>query len=107
MTTSSQRATTQTRSTASLAAAAPCINCFNAIDQELMLKPELDCSVSGTTAVTIIQQAGTGKDLIIANLGDSRAVMGAKSEEGQLEAVQLTTDLKPSLPRETRSRFAS
>ncbi|WOL14034.1 hypothetical protein Cni_G22814 [Canna indica] len=74
-----------------------CTNGFNAMDQELMLKPELDCSSSGTTAVTIIKQ---GKDLIIANLGDSRAVMGAKSEEGQLEAVQLTTDLKPSLPQE-------
>lgn len=40
-----------------------------------------------------------GEDLIIANLGDSRAVMGTVSEEGHLEAIQLTTDLKPSVPR--------
>lgn len=38
-----------------------------------------------------------GEDLVIANLGDSRAVLGTKTEEG-LKAVQLTTDLKPNLP---------
>lgn len=40
-----------------------------------------------------------GKDLIIANLGDSRAVLGTYSEGGDPMAVPLTTDLKPSLPR--------
>lgn len=38
-----------------------------------------------------------GEDLVIANLGDSRAVMGRVTENG-IEAVQLTTDLKPGLP---------
>lgn len=36
--------------------------------------------------------------MIIANLGDSRAVMGTISQDGQLQAIQVTTDLKPSVP---------
>lgn len=74
-----------------------CLQAFRVMDKELKLQPNLDCSFSGTTAVSIIKQ---GKDLIIANLGDSRAIMGTISEEGRLEAIQLTTDLKPSVPQE-------
>ncbi|XP_074579812.1 putative protein phosphatase 2C 72 [Curcuma longa] len=74
-----------------------CVHAFRALDQELVLKLELDCTYSGTTAVSIIKQ---GRDLVIANLGDSRAVMAAVSEDGRLEAIQLTTDLKPSVPEE-------
>lgn len=74
-----------------------CISAFRAMDKELRLHSDLDCSYSGTTAVTIIKQ---GKDLIISNLGDSRAIMCTMTEEGHLKAVQLTTDLKPSVPQE-------
>lgn len=74
-----------------------CISAFRAMDKELKLNPDLDCLYSGTTAVTIIKQ---GKDLIISNLGDSRAIMGTISEDGHLRAVQLTTDLKPNVPKE-------
>ncbi|URE15795.1 protein phosphatase 2C 12 [Musa troglodytarum] len=74
-----------------------CTNAFGTMDEELKVRPNLDCSFSGTTAVSIIKQ---GEDLIVANLGDSRAVMGTVSEEGHLEAIQLTTDLKPSVPQE-------
>jgi len=38
-----------------------------------------------------------GEDLRVANLGDSRAVLGTKRKDG-VAAVQLTTDLKPNLP---------
>ncbi|KAH7686435.1 Protein-serine/threonine phosphatase protein [Dioscorea alata] len=74
-----------------------CINGFKAMDKELTFQPNLDCTYSGTTAVTIIKK---GNDLIIANLGDSRAVLGTISDDGFLKAVQLTTDLKPDLPEE-------
>ncbi|KAG1335364.1 putative protein phosphatase 2C 12 [Cocos nucifera] len=74
-----------------------CLQAFRIMDKELKLQPNLDCSCSGTTAVSIIKQ---GEDLIIANLGDSRAIMGTISDEGRLEAIQLTTDLKPSVPKE-------
>ena len=39
-----------------------------------------------------------GQNLIIGNLGDSRAVLGTRDEDNHLIAVQLTVDLKPSIP---------
>lgn len=41
-----------------------------------------------------------GEKIIIANVGDSRAVLGTTSDDGDLVAVQLTIDFKPNLPRE-------
>lgn len=43
-----------------------------------------------------------GETIIIANVGDSRAVLATTSDEdddGSLVAVQLTVDFKPNLPR--------
>jgi len=37
--------------------------------------------------------------MVLANVGDSRAVLGTTSDDGSLAAVQLTVDFKPSLPR--------
>ncbi|KAG8058497.1 hypothetical protein GUJ93_ZPchr0002g23076 [Zizania palustris] len=74
-----------------------CTNAFAAMDGELKLQANIDGSFSGTTAVCAIKQ---GKDLIIANLGDSRAVLATMSETGYLKAVQLTVDHKPSMPQE-------
>ncbi|KAL5783373.1 hypothetical protein ACOSP7_008402 [Xanthoceras sorbifolium] len=74
-----------------------CVSAFKVMDKEVKLQESLDCSCSGTTAVVVIRQ---NEELVIANLGDSRAVLGTISEEGELKAVQLTTDLKPSLPSE-------
>lgn len=39
-----------------------------------------------------------GHDLVIGNVGDSRAVLATRDENGSLVAVQLTIDLKPNLP---------
>lgn len=39
-----------------------------------------------------------GHDLIIGNIGDSRAILGTRDEDDALIAVQLTVDLKPNLP---------
>ncbi|EXB66891.1 putative protein phosphatase 2C 72 [Morus notabilis] len=72
------------------------ISAFKVMDKEIKLQDHLDFSCSGTTAVVAIRQ---GDDLIIANLGDSRAVLGTITENG-IKAVQLTTDLKPGLPSE-------
>ncbi|CAL9767297.1 unnamed protein product [Musa acuminata subsp. burmannicoides] len=74
-----------------------CIKAFRDMDNELEEQLPLDCSCSGSTAVSVIQQ---GRDMIIANLGDSRAVLGTVSGDGRLEAVQLTIDLKPNVPQE-------
>ncbi|XP_074578030.1 putative protein phosphatase 2C 33 [Curcuma longa] len=73
------------------------LEAFRVVDKELRLHPEIDCFFSGTTAVALLKQ---GEDLVIGNVGDSRAVLGTRDENNSLIAVQLTTDLKPSLPRE-------
>ncbi|XP_019455584.1 PREDICTED: probable protein phosphatase 2C 33 [Lupinus angustifolius] len=67
------------------------------MDKELKLHPDIDCFCSGTTAVTLVKQ---GQDLVIGNVGDSRAVLGTRDHNDSLIAVQLTIDLKPNLPRE-------
>jgi hypothetical protein len=39
-----------------------------------------------------------GRDLVIGNVGDSRAVLGTRDKDNYLSSVQLTVDLKPNLP---------
>ncbi|PWA54291.1 protein phosphatase 2C family protein [Artemisia annua] len=73
-----------------------CYSAFKVMDKEIKLMEHIDCSCSGTTAVIVIRQ---GEELVIANLGDSRAVLGTIAENG-ITPVQLTVDLKPSVPSE-------
>ncbi|XP_020585905.1 probable protein phosphatase 2C 34 [Phalaenopsis equestris] len=68
-----------------------------AIDKELEEDPKLDSFNSGTTALSIVKQ---GQLLVIANVGDSRAVMATRADDGRLVPVQLTVDFKPNLPQE-------
>ncbi|EEF35718.1 protein phosphatase-2c, putative [Ricinus communis] len=71
--------------------------CFKDMDEELSLDASIDSFCSGTTAVTVVKQ---GNHLIIANLGDSRAVLCTRSNKNQLVPVQLTVDLKPNIASE-------
>ncbi|XP_065624006.1 probable protein phosphatase 2C 74, partial [Quercus suber] len=73
------------------------LKAFKVMDKELKLHPSIDCYCSGTTAVTLVKQ---GRDLVIGNVGDSRAVLGTRDEDDFLIAVQLTVDLKPNLSKE-------
>ncbi|XP_078441419.1 putative protein phosphatase 2C 33 [Wolffia australiana] len=73
------------------------LKAFKFMDKELRVHPGIDCFCSGTTAVTLVKQ---GRDLIIGNVGDSRAILATRDEDNILVAVQLTVDLKPDLPRE-------
>ncbi|KAL3380178.1 hypothetical protein AABB24_000687 [Solanum stoloniferum] len=66
------------------------------IDQEL--EQYADSFYSGTTALTLVRQ---GDLLVVANVGDSRAVLATTDDDGRLVSVQLTVDLKPNLPRES------
>ncbi|KAG6646684.1 hypothetical protein I3843_07G024900 [Carya illinoinensis] len=69
-----------------------------AIDQELHEQHrKIDSFYSGTTALTIVRQ---GDLIVVANVGDSRAVLGTTSDDGSLIPVQLTVDFKPNLPQE-------
>lgn len=69
-----------------------------AIDKELEQHRKIDSFNSGTTALSIVRQ---GELIIIANVGDSRAVLATTSDDGSLLPVQLTVDFKPNLPQET------
>ncbi|XVF86305.1 hypothetical protein PTKIN_Ptkin18bG0029200 [Pterospermum kingtungense] len=73
------------------------LKAFKLMDKELKLHPTIDCFCSGTTAVTLVKQ---GQDLVIGNVGDSRAVLAVRDKDNFLVAIQLTVDLKPDLPRE-------
>ncbi|XP_031276001.1 probable protein phosphatase 2C 34 [Pistacia vera] len=68
-----------------------------AVDQELEQHRKIDSFYSGTTALTIVRQ---GEFIIVANVGDSRAVLATTSDDGDLVPVQLTVDFKPNLPQE-------
>ncbi|KAL5850985.1 hypothetical protein ACOSQ4_008998 [Xanthoceras sorbifolium] len=68
-----------------------------AVDQELVQYRKIDSFYSGTTALTIVRQ---GEFIIVANVGDSRAVLATTSDDGSVVPVQLTVDFKPNLPQE-------
>lgn len=71
---------------------------YKAMDKDLRSHPSLDCFCSGSTAVTVLK---LGSDLYMANIGDSRAVLGSREATGGgMVAVQLTVDLKPDVPSE-------
>ncbi|KAG8500685.1 hypothetical protein CXB51_002823 [Gossypium anomalum] len=74
------------------------IRTFQELDEDLSMEDSLDSYCSGTTAVTIVKQ---DQHLIISNLGDSRAILGTRDNKNQIIPVQLTVDLKPSLPSES------
>ncbi|CAA0836240.1 Probable protein phosphatase 2C 33 [Striga hermonthica] len=48
----------------------------------------------------LVSSMKEGEHLIIANLGDSRAVLGKRDDSNRLVSEQLTVDLKPNLPSE-------
>ncbi|XP_038890272.1 probable protein phosphatase 2C 33 [Benincasa hispida] len=73
------------------------LKAFRVMDWELRMHQTIDSFCSGTTAVTIVKQ---GQDLVIGNVGDSRAVLGMRDKDDSLVAIQLTVDLKPNLPAE-------
>ncbi|KAL8140996.1 hypothetical protein V2J09_007017 [Rumex salicifolius] len=73
------------------------IRSFKEMDKELSSHISIDTYCSGTTGITVIKQ---GDDLVIGNLGDSRAILGKRGDKGQLVPVQLTVDLKPSITSE-------
>ncbi|CAL9069515.1 probable protein phosphatase 2C 34 [Musa acuminata AAA Group] len=73
------------------------IKSFAAVDKELEHDRRLDSFRSGSTALTIVKQ---GELMVIANIGDSRAVLATTSDDGSLVPIQLTIDFKPNLPQE-------
>lgn len=66
------------------------------LGNDIMARRDLDVESSGSTLVSCLIR---GNLLLCANVGDSRAVLGRMTESG-MEAVALSVDQKPDLPRE-------
>ncbi|KAG4403512.1 hypothetical protein GLYMA_01G127600v4 [Glycine max] len=73
------------------------MRCFSEIDEKFAKNIDTDGFRGGSTAVTVIKQ---GDQLIIGNVGDSRAVLCRRAPDNRLIPVQLTVDLTPDIPRE-------
>ncbi|XP_010524561.1 PREDICTED: probable protein phosphatase 2C 41 isoform X2 [Tarenaya hassleriana] len=74
------------------------LKAFSAVDLHLKLLPSIDSYRSGCTALSAVLQ---GNHLVIANAGDSRAVIATNSGFGYgLVPVQLSVDFKPNIPEE-------
>ncbi|KAH7365695.1 hypothetical protein KP509_18G041000 [Ceratopteris richardii] len=69
---------------------------FKLMDRQLLGDEDVDCVNSGSTALTLVRQ---GDDIMIANVGDSRAVLAVRFADS-LIPLQLSVDLTPNLPRE-------
>ena len=69
---------------------------FDTQNKYLLRNKNIDSNLSGTTCVSVIY---TPMKLIIANIGDSRAVLG-KFKNGKWEAENLSRDHKPTLEDE-------
>lgn len=73
------------------------VDSYTKMDEKLKAHPQLNCICSGTTAVTLLVH---DNDLVIANVGDSRAILAGRREDASLRVQQLTVDFKPNLPGE-------
>ncbi|KAH7365691.1 hypothetical protein KP509_18G040900 [Ceratopteris richardii] len=69
---------------------------FKLMDRQLLKDEDVDCVYSGSTALTLVK---LGDDIIIANVGDSRAVLAVRFADS-LIPLQLSVDLTPNLPKE-------
>ena len=70
---------------------------FEMENNSLLRNKQIDSNLSGSTCVSVIY---TPEKLIIANLGDSRCVLGKKINNNEWKAENLTRDHKPSIPEE-------
>ncbi|XP_061375810.1 probable protein phosphatase 2C 65 [Gastrolobium bilobum] len=72
------------------------VRSFKEMDEDLARNIDTNYS-GGSTAVTVIKR---GDQLIVGNLGDSRAVLCTRGDDDQLIPVQLTVDFTPDIPSE-------
>lgn len=78
---------------------------FHLMQSELQTSTSVDANCSGATCVLLIIQ---NRRLVIANCGDSRAVLGVRNpSSGQLVAQALSNDHKPDRPEERKRIVAS
>eukprot|EP00960_Hanusia_phi_P037864 753154-Hanusia_phi.AAC.13 len=69
------------------------------------LLDQVDCTMSGSTCTLalVLPDVSGNKTIVFANLGDSRAVIGARrSEDSPLVSIDATIDHKPGIPQERK-----
>ncbi|KAK6914391.1 LOW QUALITY PROTEIN: PPM-type phosphatase-like domain [Dillenia turbinata] len=74
----------------------PFLKAFRVMDKELKLHPKIDCFCSGTTAVILVKQ---GHDLVVGNIGDSRAVLEEAERIRQCKGRVFALQNEPEVPR--------
>ena len=67
-----------------------CARCRERLRQ--LLDSDVDVAFSGSTAIVSVLR---GNKLYVANVGDSRAVLGRVGDGGAIEAVDLSQDHNP------------
>ncbi|KAK9833031.1 hypothetical protein WJX74_004751 [Apatococcus lobatus] len=84
---------------------------FPQCNQQLCANTSIETSLSGTTGVTALLHGGN--KLLVANLGDSRCMLGRVNAEGTVTAIPLSSDHSCDVPseaariRERKGRVAS
>ena len=73
-------------------------------EKELLDNKDLDTRMSGTTLCLAIVR---GHRLLVANVGDSRAILGTRNESNEIKTERLTIDHKPDVPSEMIRILAS
>uniref|UniRef100_A0A0R0KJZ5 PPM-type phosphatase domain-containing protein n=1 Tax=Glycine max TaxID=3847 RepID=A0A0R0KJZ5_SOYBN len=71
------------------------MRCFSEIDEKLAKNIDTDGFHGGSTSVSVLKQ---GDQVIIGNVGDSRAVLCRRAPDNHLIPIQLTVDLTPDIP---------
>ncbi len=77
----------------------PCFaQSFPQCNQQLCANTSIETSLSGTTGVTAFLHGGNR--LLVANLGDSRCMLGRVNHEGTVTAIPLSSDHSCDVPSE-------
>ena len=71
---------------------------FPQCNQQLCANTSIETSLSGTTGVTALLHGGN--KLLVANLGDSRCMLGRVNAEGTVTAIPLSSDHSCDVPSE-------
>jgi serine/threonine protein phosphatase PrpC len=75
------------------------VKAFKKVQEDFNAQSRLSASLSGTTATIVLQ---TQTSLVIAHVGDSKAVVFAETNDNKFEVVLATSDHKPNRPDETK-----
>jgi len=72
---------------------------FKRLTEKLKFEKSVNTSFSGSTCITCVIR---GRAVHTANVGDSRAVLGRKKKNGNMEAIALSVDQKPDASAEKK-----